>query len=294
MISTIITAYKEEKSIGKTLDNILLENIKNHEIIVSCPDQPTANVVKKYQKKHKNIKLIKDPGQGKPVALNLIFKKAKGDILVLTDGDVYINKNAIKNLVECFKDKKVGAVTGRPISTNSRNNILGYWSHLLTDVGAHETRKKLASQNKFLVCSGYLYAIRKRLIKEIPKNSLSDDAVISSMIAEQGYKITYSPKSKVYVKYPTTFEDWIKQKKRSTGGYLQLKELSKSNITMRSFSKEASGIFRVFSYAKSPKEFFWTKLLILARIYLWIRIFIDLKIKKESFKKTWKRVETTK
>ena len=294
MISTIITAYKEEKTIGKTLDSILSENIKNHEVIVSCPDQPTANVVKRYQKKHKNIQLIKDPGKGKPVALNLIFKKARGDILILTDGDVYINKNAIKILVECFKDKKVGAATGRPISTNNRNNILGYWSHLLTDVGAHETRKKLANQNKFIVCSGYLYAIRKGLIKEIPNNSLSDDAVISSMIAKQGYKIAYSPKSKVYVKYPTTFKDWVKQKKRSTGGYLQLKELSKSDITMRSFSKEASGIFRIFSYAKNPKEFFWTKLLILARIYLWIRIFIDLKIKRESFKKTWKRVETTK
>ena len=49
-----------------------------------------------------------------------------------------------------------------------------------------------------------------------------------------------------------------------------------------------------FSYSKNPKEFFWTILLILARIYLWFKIFTDLKLKKESFKKTWTRVETTK
>jgi len=75
---------------------------------------------------------------------------------------------------------------------------------------------------------------------------------------------------------------------------LQLEEFAKSKITMRSFSKEAAGIFRVFTYSKNPKEFFWTILLILARIYLWFKIFTDLKLKKESFKKTWTRVETTK
>ena len=294
MISTIITAYKEEKTVGKAIESALSESIKDHEIIVSCPDKPTADVVKTYQKKHKNIKLIKDPGQGKPVALNIIFKKAKGDILVLTDGDVYSGKNAIKNLITPFKDKNVGAVTGRPISVNSRNTILGYWSHLLTDGGAHQTREKLATKNKFLVCSGYLYAIRKGVVDSLPEDTLSDDAVISSLIAEKGYKITYSPKSEVYVKYPTTFKDWMIQKKRSTGGYLQLEEFAKSKITMRSFSKEVAGIFKVFTYPKNIKEFSWTLLLILARIYLWFKIFTDLKLKKESFKKTWTRVETTK
>ncbi|MDP3917457.1 MAG: glycosyltransferase [Nanoarchaeota archaeon] len=295
MISIIITAYKEEKTIGRAIESILQEKIKEKvEIIVICPDKPTADVVKEYQKKHKSILLLKDKREGKPAALNQTFKKAKGDIIILTDGDVYIEKDAIKNLIMPFKDKNVGAVCGRPISTNSRDTMLGYWSHLLTDVGAHETRLRLSKKGKFIVCSGYLYAIRSGIVNEIPLNSLSDDAVISSMIAKKGYKIQYSPKSLVYVKYPSNFKDWMAQKKRSTGGYLQIKELSGNNTTMRSFSKEASNVLNVFSYSKNIKEFLWTIILILVRLYMWLLIFYDQKIKKKSFEKIWVRIESTK
>ncbi len=295
MISVIVTAFREEKTIGTALNALVNNPMKEPlEILVTCPDKPTAEAVKKYQKKQRNIRLLKDPGKGKPVALNLALKKVKGKIIILTDGDVRIANDSLMNLVAPFKDKAVGAVSGRPISTNARNNMLGYWSHLLTDVGAHATREKLSKKGKFIVCSGYLYAIRAGIIKSIPLDSLSDDAIISSMIAEKGYKIAYAPKSKVFIKYPTNFKDWIAQKKRSAGGYTQIKKLAKSKITMRSFVKESTGVLRAFSYAKNMKEFVWTGALVVTRVYLWTRILIDLKIKKEAFKKTWKRIESTK
>jgi len=295
MISVILTAFKEEKTISLALDSILNQKIKDKlEIIVSCPDKPTIDVVKMYQKKHKNIILIKDPGTGKPIALNHAFKKAKGDIFILTDGDVYVGKDSFKHLIAPFKDKKIGAVTGRPISLDSRDSMLGYWSHLLTDLGAHETRLRLYKKEKFIVCSGYLYAIKKGLVKEISPNALSDDAVISSMIAKKGYKLGYAPNAKVFVKYPTNLKDWFKQKKRSAGGYLQIKNLTGTTITMRSFWKEMLNVFSVFSYSKNLMEFIWTLVLIFVRLYLWLVIFYEQRIKKKSFEKTWVRIESTK
>ena len=172
--------------------------------------------------------------------------------------------------------------------------MLGFWSHLLTEVGAHETRKLLNDKNKFIVCSGYLMALRSGIIKEIPEDSLSDDAVISNLIYSKGYKTAYAPNAKVFVKYPSTFKDWIKQKRRSAGGYLQIKKFTNRKDEMRSFTKESAGIFRALRYPKSLKEYFYLFLLVLARIYLWLLIFIDLKLKKRSFKEVWQRVETTK
>jgi len=295
MISVIITAYKEEKTIGRAIEAILSNRIKEKtEIIIICPDKATADIVKKYQKKNNNIVLLKDKREGKPAALNQTFKKAKGDILLLTDGDVFIGKNALKEMVNPFKNPKVGAVTGRPVSVSPKDKMLGYWSHLLTDVGAHETRTNLAKKGKFIVCSGYLYAFRSGIIKKLDPKTLSEDAVISSIIAEKGYKIHYSPLAKVYVKYPTHLTDWIKQKRRSTGGYLQINQMAKSKKTMRSFLKESAGIFRAFSYSKNIKEFFWVLLLIIARIYLWALIFIDIKLGKRNLKKPWPVIESTK
>ena len=293
MISIIITAYKEAKTIGKAIEAILNQKPINYELIISAPDKETLDIARRYARKNKKIKIIKDKGRGKPAALNLVFKKAKGEILLLTDGDVYLAKDSIKLITEKFKDKKIGIVSGRPTSLNSRKNMLGFWSHLLTDM-AHMIRKERTQKGKMIVCSGYLYAFRNNILKKIPENALSDDAVISHMIADKGYKTQYAEKARVYVKFPTNFKDWIIQKKRSAGGYNQLSEMVKGKERMRSFSKESRGIFKVLSYPKTIKEMLYTFILILARIYLWILIFIDLNIKKKDFKKIWLRVESTK
>ncbi|MBU2562091.1 MAG: glycosyltransferase [Nanoarchaeota archaeon] len=292
MISIIITAYKEEKTIGKAIEFILKNNLsQEYELLVFAPDKKTLDVAKEYSKKNEFIKVLKDKGEGKPSALNMAFKLAKGEIIVFTDGDVHMSKKALRFLLEPFKNKKIGAVSGRPVSRDSRKKMLGFWSHLLTDI-AHLRRKKAPKLNKRFYCSGYLYAMRKGIVNEIPKETLSDDGFISYLIHSKGYKIDYAPEAEVYVRFPNNFKDWIIQKKRSAGGYNQIKLWTKKEI--RSFSKESSGIFQVLIYPKTLREFFYTFLLIFARIYLWILIFIDINIRKKEFKKIWLRVESTK
>ena len=291
MISIIITAYKELNTIGRAVESFANQNIKEkYEIVVVAPDNDTINVAKKY----KNVKIIRDNNKGKPAALNLAFSKCKkSNILILSDGDVYVSDNSIDELMNCFKDVNVGAVSSRPISLNSKDNKYGYWSHLLTDIGAHETRLSLVKKNRFIVCSGYLMAIRN-VIDLIPEDALSDDAVISNLIYGKGYKIAYAPEAKVFVKYPDNFKDWIKQKRRSAGGYLQIKKFAYRKDGMRSFTKEGMGIFRAFRYPKTFREYLWTIELIFARLYLWLLIFVDLRIRNKKFNEVWTRVESTK
>lgn len=292
MISIIITAYKEEKSIGKAIESILENNLpKEYEIIVLAPDEETLNKAKEYTIKNKRIKLLKDSGNGKPVALNQAFKIAKGDILILTDGDVYVGDYSIPYILEKFNNPKIGAVTGRPISINNRNTMLGFWSYVLSDV-AHRRRLKALRLRKRIFCSGYLYAFRKGLINKIPEETLSEDGFISNVIYSKGYGIDYSPKSEVYVKYPNNFDDWIKQKKRSVGGYNQIRRWVGSEI--RSFKKESSGILDIFKYPENLREFFFIFMLILARIYLWSLIFVEINIKRKKLKNIWLRVDSTK
>jgi len=289
MISIIITAYKEEKTIAKAIESFKNQKIKQkHEIIVIAPDKETLNVAKKQK-----VKTLKDPGKGKPVALNLAFKKAKGNILIFTDGDVYSSNNSIKELTEPLKNKKIGAVTARPKSLSPRNTMLGYWSHLLTDIGAHKTKLRRAKKGKFILCSGYLFAIRN-LIKEIPEDALSEDAIISHLIWKKGYKIAYAPKALVYVKYPTNLKDWFIQKTRSTGGYNQINKYIKNPQRMRSFWRELIYSYQAWTYPRNIKEIFYTMALYFTKLYLWIRIFINLNIRKKTLKEVWKRVESTK
>ena len=292
MLSVIITSFKEPKTIGKAIQAVLDNNLKEkYEILVLAPDRETLDSAREFSKKNKKITLIKDPGQGKSSALNLVFEKAKGEILILTDGDVYISPDSLKHLLNPFEEKTIGAVSGHPVSVNSEKSMLGFWSHLLSDT-ADLRRKKAIKTGKRFYCSGYLYALRKNLIQKIPEETLSEDGLISHMIYEKGFKIAYSPESKVYIKYPANLKDWFIQKRRSAGGYNQIKLWT--GATIRSFSKESSGVFDILKYPKNLKQYFYTFILLFVRIWLWILIFFDINVKKKNLKTMWKRAESTK
>jgi cellulose synthase/poly-beta-1,6-N-acetylglucosamine synthase-like glycosyltransferase len=298
MISIVITTFKEPQTLPLAIDRILKQkNIEPYELLVIGPDQETKEIVQKISQNNSQVKYFQDQGKGKPAALNLAFEKAKGDIIVSTDGDVLVGSGAIENLVSFFKNPKVGAVSGQPISTNLRHTIWGYWSHFLTNAADQMRRKKT-----IWPCSGYLYAFRK--IKEkIPVNAFSEDAFITALIRQKGYLIKYAPRARVYVKYPCNLRDWLRQKVRSTGGYLQKISNSNNKISldklkvkkMRNSSQEIQdGIKLFFSYPQNIKEYFWTFLLYLARIYLWLSIFWKIVVLRTKFHLIWKRVESTK
>ena len=291
MISIIITAFKEPKTIGKAIESILSQNIKEkHEIIVACPDEETKNIALKY----KEIKHFHDPGKGKSFALNLLFKEIKGDILILTDGDVFLGENAINEITIPFKDPKIGCVGGRVISQNNKNSMLGYWSHILADVGAHRTRKIKAKKGEFFECSGYLMGIRNKIIKEIPLD-VAEDSIMPYYIQKKGYKLAYASKAIVYVKNPTKFKDWLKQRKRTAKAHTKLNVYEPNFPKMKSLRNEVLlGSLPIWSYPENLKEFYWTATLCIARLYMWLDLKWEEKIEKKYYNDGWDRVESTK
>ncbi|MEK6904639.1 MAG: glycosyltransferase [Nanoarchaeota archaeon] len=291
MISVIITAYKEDRTIGKAIEAFLNQGIKYNEIIVVAPDEKTLDAAGKYKK----VKTLRDPGRGKPAALNLTFSKVskKSKILILSDGDVFIGEGAVEKILKCFNNKNIGAVSGHPVSLDSRDNLLGYWSHVLTDTW-DSMRKSWQKNNKMVVASGYLLALRNGLVDKIPEDALSDDAMMSYMVFSKGYKIIYEPEAKVYIKYPTNMRDWIKQKRRSAAGYLQTKRYFKSMPTTRSFFKEIIlGTFRILRHPQNLKELFYALLMFPYRAVLWGVIHLD-RIRGKNLKDIWQPVESTK
>ena len=288
-ISIIITTYKEPRTIGKAIESILHQKIVNKsiEIIVVAPDEETLSVARKYPK----VRTIKDNAQGKSAALNLVVPKAKGKILILTDGDVYTSPNAIAELIKPFNNKKIGAVSGNVVSINSTNNKFGYWAYILTNIANDIRLEKLNNSSKFF-CTGYLFAIRKELFPVLPINLLSEDGYISNHIYDSHKTIAYAQAAAVYVKYPDNFKVLIIQKKRSAGGYTQIKKLTGTGV--RSFVLECIGVFKLFKYIHNSKELYWFGLLIFARLYLWFLIYRDVNVKNVSQKEIWKRVESTK
>ena len=294
MISIIVTAFRESATMGRAIEAFLTQMPLDAELLGVCPDPETAAVVEQYAACHLVVRHVQDAGRGKPAALTVALKAARGDVVVLSDGDVWADGSALQALVAPFEDPRVGAVSGRPVSVSPRDTVLGYWSHLLTDAGAHEMRLMRDHSGGFLVCSGYLFAFRRALIDRVPEDALAEDAVISHQIAGQGYRIRYAPEARVFVKYPTTYRDWLRQRVRSAGGYAQ-DYVRRSPVRMRSARLEIlQGTPMALRYPRTFREFVWTLLLFAARLHLWVLVLVNVRLLKRPLGELWKRVETTK
>jgi cellulose synthase/poly-beta-1,6-N-acetylglucosamine synthase-like glycosyltransferase len=293
MLSILITAFRESATIGRAIEAFLPQLPKDAEILVVCPDPDTTAVVDDYAARYAAVRHVADPQRGKPVALNVGLKAARGDIVVLSDGDVVVAEDTLDPLTAPFADPQVGAVSGRPFSVSPRDTMLGYWSYLLTE-GIHQIRLNRDRSGQFLVCSGYLFAFRHALINQVPNDALAEDAVISHFVANQGYCVRYAPEARVFVKYPSTYRDWLRQKVRSAGGYAQ-DYIRKSPVRMRSAWLEILyGTRLALRYPRHPREFPWTLLLFAARLHLWLLVFVNVRLLRRPLTSLWQRVETTK
>ena len=293
MLTLLITAFREPHTIGRSIEALLPQLPPQGELLVVAPDPETIAVVESYAQKYPIVRHVADPGRGKPAALNCGLQEARGEVVVLSDGDVSAAADALAPLLAPFADPEVGAVSGHPVSTSPRTTPLGYWSHLLTDA-AHQVRLERDRAGHFLLCSGYLFAFRRPLVEWVPEDALAEDAVISHTIARQGYRIRYAPEARVYVKYPATYGDWLRQKVRSAGGYAQ-DYVRKSPLRMRSARLEAvKGTRLALAYPRNPRELFWTLLLFAARLHLWLLVFANVRLLRRPLASLWKRVETTK
>ena len=105
-----ITAYNEEKNIGKLLDMLLKEKFlfNQKEIIIvasGCTDR-TPEIVEKLASENKKIKLVLEGKRnGKASAINIILKKAKGDVIVFICADNLPRINSINKIVEKFNNE---------------------------------------------------------------------------------------------------------------------------------------------------------------------------------------------
>lgn len=286
-ISLIITSYKERTLKRAILAALNQETQYKYDVIVVSPINKDLDMAVGL-----GAIPFKDPGKGKSFALNKIFKEIKSDILIFTDGDVYINHTAVEEIVSSFNNPSIGCITGRPIPIENKKTKYGYWANVLFNA-AHRIRKKAFRNNEFIECSGYLFAFRGGIIKSIPLD-VAEDVYIPNVFAKERYRIGYVEKAKVYVKNVDNFEDWLLQKVRTSKAHESLGKYMNTDKKVKSLTTEAKGLFKVLNEPNNLKEMYWTAQLILARGYMWGKVKYDTKIKNKHYSDKWETSMSTK
>lgn len=196
-VSIVMAAHNEEARLPAKLANLsALEYPHDQLEIVIASDGSTDGTVELLRlhaaqsPTGRIIPVILDRAVGKAQALNEAVRHASGEILVFLDVRQSLQLDAIAELVSCFADPEVGAVSGELLLKNAQGQFdaLGlYWK-------IEKAIRKLESESGSVVgATGAIYAIRRSLFVNIPGGTILDDVLIPMNVARQGKRVIFRP-----------------------------------------------------------------------------------------------------
>lgn len=108
VLSVICPIYNEEKYIGSFLDSILQQDFPKDDLEILLVDgmskDNTRAVIAEYSAKHPFLRLVDNPQQTVPYAMNNGIKSAKGDIIIRLDAHAEYPSNYFSVLVKKLKE----------------------------------------------------------------------------------------------------------------------------------------------------------------------------------------------
>jgi len=227
-LSIVIPCYNEEKSIGKTIDNLAKNGYSQLKKIIVVDDRSTDNsykIMKEYEKKYPGLVLAvqtpKNTGNAAG-AKNYGVRFAKTVLVGFTDADSFPVKGAIRNMIGFFDDLKVGAVTSTVLVYNRKKFLERLQA--IEYIVIKFSRKLLEFIDSIYVTPGPLAVYRKEYFDKIggfDEKNLTEDIEITWNFLSKGYLVKMSVPSKVYSIAPSTVRDWFKQRIRWNMGGVQ-------------------------------------------------------------------------
>lgn len=231
-VSICCPAFNEEANISLCLRSILADAASlpcDWELLVcasGCTDH-TTSVVESICLHDPRVRLIRESERlGKLRALGTLLQHAHGEMILMTDADVeWIPGSGVSLLTPLLTDPRVGLVTPRVVVRPLGRRLLDRIAELSCEYW--NTLRQIESDRGTLwSVPGYLYAIRRRAVPDLPARIINDDALIGLMVQRAGFRVVHDPVACVRIGYPTSWVDYLRQKIRTRFGWLQLRRAS--------------------------------------------------------------------
>lgn len=121
MLSVICPIYNEEKYIAQFLDSILQQDYPKDDLEILLVDgmsnDDTRNIINKYLNQYSFLKLVDNPQQTVPYAMNNGIRSAKGEIILRLDAHAVYPNNYFAVLVKGLKELEGAENVGGNIKT---------------------------------------------------------------------------------------------------------------------------------------------------------------------------------
>ena len=217
-LSIIIPVYNTSKYIHKCIDSLLMQTLDKIEFIFvdDGSKDDSVDIITKYMKKDKRIKLLKKENGGAASARNYGIKYAKGEYIAFVDSDDYVAKDMFKIMYERAKKDDLDIVLC--------NHYLVYGDKLeVNPININENEKVITSSEYIMVAPSPCNKVIKREYMEkckfyFPEGIMYEDLASIPLLGLNDPKVVYINKCLYYYvqndnsvmrtsEYKTKYED---------------------------------------------------------------------------------------
>lgn len=221
-VTLLIPAYNEKDYVHQKMENTMNLNYPKDKLkvvwVTDGSDDGTHTLLEAY----KNIESFHEKERrGKINAMNRVMPYIKTPLVIFSDANTKLGQDSIMHIVNCFKDEKVGCVSGEKRIVNKSSDVAAgageglYWKY-------ESTLKKWDAELYSAVgAAGELFAIRTELYNEVEPDTILDDFIISLRVAQKGYTIQYNPEAYAIETASKNVKEELKRKIRISAGGIQ-------------------------------------------------------------------------
>lgn len=220
-VTLFIAAYNEEDIVRQKMENCRNLSYPADKLRIVWVTDGSDDHTNERLAAYEDVSIFFTPERkGKTAALNRGMQYVSTPYVVFTDANTMLNTEAIKEIVRCFSNPKVGCVAGeKRVDTQSAQGATAgegfYWKY---ESALKDLDDRLYSA---VGAAGELFAIQTRLFEQMPSDTLLDDFILSLRIAAKGYKIAYCKEAYATETASLNMKEEEKRKIRIAAGGLQ-------------------------------------------------------------------------
>lgn len=223
-VSVVVPAYNEELVIENCISSILASDYPNIQLLLvdDGSSDGTLAVMRQFGQ-HPAVTVISQKNAGKAAALNNGLERATGEVVLCVDADGVFKADTIKQMVEPFRDPRVGAVCGNDSPVNL-NSLQTHLLSILARVGTGFVRRALSEVNCLPIVAGNSGAFRKETLQQTGPfldGFIGEDLELTWRVHRAGYRVHFQPRAIIYAEVPSSLRSLWKQRVRWARGLLQ-------------------------------------------------------------------------
>lgn len=229
---TILSCINQDYPIDK-LEVIVVDDCSNDRSVEKIKEtiDKLSNEAERFDTKYRLKYFVQEENLGKRDALSRGVKEAKHELVVFVDSDSFLDPFAIRNLVQPFKDPKMGGVSGRTDVANTYTNVLTKMQSVRYYI-AFRIMKAAESYFDAVTClSGPLACYKKQIILDNmdawlnqrflgQKATFGDDRAMTNFVLK-GHRTSYQDTAICSTIVPNKYKVFLKQQMRWKRSWLR-------------------------------------------------------------------------